>query len=317
MGDRLLRSGTMGLLALLLSSAAQAQTLNGFDLRHSLVPATQIIAGGPAKDGIPAIDRPQFVAAAQASFLPPQDQVLAVHLENLARAYPLRILNWHEVVNDVLGSQPVVVTYCPLCGTGMVFDRRVGDKLLSFGVSGLLYNNDVLLYDRQTHSLWSQLLRQAITGPMRGQRLRDLPATHTRWDDWRQLHPDSRVMTPDTGVQRPYEQDPYAGYETSADVMFPMALRSAAFHPKERVLGLVVGSRAKAYAFVELAKTHGELTDDFAGGRWIIRFDAQAGRATVHNANGAQVPTVVGYWFAWYAFHPDTAVFRAEAKGHP
>lgn len=305
------------LLVLLLSVHGHAQVLNGFDLRQSLVPADQIFPGGPAKDGIPAIDRPQFVAAAQADFVQPDDQVLGLVVQGGSRAYPLRILNWHEVVNDQLGAEPVVITYCPLCGTGMVFGRRVGAKVLSFGVSGLLYNNDVLLYDRQTNSLWSQLMGQAISGPMKGQRLRDLPVTHTRWDDWQQAHAATQVLTTDTGAQRSYDRDPYAGYDTSSEVMFPLRFRSAGLHPKERVLGVVVGAQAKAYPFVELAKTKGTLTDHFAGRQWTIRFDQRASRATLHDEHGAQAPAVVGYWFAWYAFHPDTLVFRAEARGRP
>lgn len=305
------------LLVLLGSANASAQVLNGFDLRQSLVPANQIFQGGPAKDGIPAIDRPQFVAAVKADFLQPDDQVLGLVVKDVARAYPLRILNWHEVVNDQLGPEPVVITYCPLCGTGVVFDRRVGAKVLSFGVSGLLYNSDVLLYDRQTNSLWSQLMGQAISGPMKGQRLRYLPVTHTRWDDWRQAHAATRVLTTATGAQRSYSHDPYAGYDTSAEVMFPLQFRSTGLHPKERVLGVVVGAQAKAYPFVELAKTGGLVIDHFAGSRWTIRFDPRAGRATLHDSHGVQAPAVVGYWFAWYAFHPETAVFRAEAKGRP
>ena len=305
------------LLVLLASATASAQVLNGFDLRQSLVPADQIFPGGPAKDGIPAIDRPQFVAAAKADFLQSDDQVLGLQVQDVARAYPLRILNWHEVVNDQLGPDPVVITYCPLCGTGAVFDRRVGVKVLSFGVSGLLYNNDVLLYDRQTNSLWSQLMGQAISGPMKGRRLRYLPVTHTRWDDWHQAHAATQVLTTDTGAQRSYDRNPYAGYDTSNDVMFPLRFRSAGLHPKERVLAVVMGTQAKAYPFVELAKTNGVLNDHFADRRWTIRFAPRAGRATLHDEHGVQAPAVVGYWFAWYAFHPETAVFRAEAKGRP
>lgn len=303
------------LLSVLLScSSLSAQVKNGFDLKQALIPADQIISGGPAKDGIPAIDQPQFVNATMADFLQPDDPVLGLQVQDIARAYPLRILNWHEVVNDKFGKEPVAITYCPLCGTGVAFDRRVNGKVLSFGVSGLLYNNDVLLYDRQTGSLWSQLMAQAISGPMKGQRLSYFALTHTRWDDWRKLHAATQVLTTDTGAQRPYERDPYAGYDTSSEVMFPLQFRSAGFHPKERVLGLVVGSQAKAYPFVELSRAGGVVTDYFAGGRWTIRLDKNAGRATLHDDHGLQKPAVVGYWFAWYAFHPGTEVFRAGVQ---
>jgi len=306
------------LLAVLLScSSLSAQVKNGFDLKQALIPADQIVSGGPAKDGIPAIDQPQFVNATNADFLQPDDQVLGLQVQDIARAYPLRILNWHEVVNDQLEKEPVAITYCPLCGTGVAFDRRVNGKVLSFGVSGLLYNNDVLLYDRQTGSLWSQLMAQAISGPMKGQHLTRLAVTHSTWADWRKNHTATQVLTPETGNPRAYDRDPYAGYDSSTEIMFPLRFRSAGFHPKERVLGVTMGSKSKAYPFVELAKTNGVVTDRLAGKAVTIRFDQRAGRATVHDAGGMEIPAVVGYWFAWYAFHPETAIFYVAVQPPP
>ncbi len=294
-----------------LCTSLNAQVKNGFDLKDALIPVDQIVSGGPAKDGIPAIDQPRFVQVADADFLQPDDMVLGLTRQGLARAYPLRILNWHEVVNDQLGSEAITITYCPLCGTGVAFDRRVKGRLLSFGVSGLLYNNDVLLYDRQTSSLWSQMMAQAISGPMKGQRLTMMPVTHTTWSDWRHSHAQTQTLSTDTGHRRTYDRDPYAGYDISAEVMFPLSFKSAGFHPKERVLGVQIGTQTKAYPFVELGKTSGVITDTWANTTLTIRFDRVAGRATVHASDGTQWPAVVGYWFAWYTFHPDTTVFRA------
>jgi len=305
------------LLVLLTCTSLSAQVKNGFDLQQALIPAEQIMAGGPAKDGIPAIDRPRFVDAAQATFLKPEDMVLGLVRQGIARAYPLRILNWHEVVNDQLGQEPITITYCPLCGTGVAFDRRVKGRLLNFGVSGLLYNNDVLLYDRQTGSLWAQLMAQAISGPMKGQRLTLLAVTHTTWGDWRNLHALTQVLSTNTGHSRAYDRNPYEGYDSSTEVMFPLGFRSAGFHPKERVLGVQIGVHTKAYPFVELVKTSGVITDTWADTTLTIRFDRAAGRATVHTSDGTQWPAVVGYWFAWYAFHPDTQIFRATAQHAP
>jgi len=299
------------LLTLLTCTSLAAQVKNGFDLHNALIPAEQIFSGGPAKDGIPAIDQPRFVDSAHAGFLQPQDMVLGVVRQGVLRAYPLRILNWHEVVNDQLGSEPVVITYCPLCGTGAAFDRRVNGKVLTFGVSGLLYNNDVLLYDRQTGSLWSQLMAQAISGPMRGQRLVLRAVTHTTWSDWKREHAMTQVLSTETGHARSYERNPYEGYDSSAEIMFPLRFRSAGFHPKERVLGVQIGQQSKAYPFVELGKTNGVVTDTWAGNTLTIRFDQANARATVDASDGTQWPAVVGYWFAWYAFHPDTQVFHA------
>lgn len=313
-----LQAGKFLILSMLLSGAGlSAQTKNGFDLKQALIAADEIVAGGPAKDGIPAIDQPKFVNAENAGFLQPGDMVLGLAAQGGARAYPLRILNWHEVVNDQIGQQPVTITYCPLCGTGVAFDRRVNGRVLNFGVSGLLYNNDVLLYDRQTGSLWSQLMAQAVSGPLKGQSLTMLAVTHTTWADWRSSHPATQVLSTETGHRRSYDRDPYAGYDSSEEIIFPMRLRAAGFHPKERVLGVTIDAHSKAYPFVELAKTNGVITDTLAGTALTIRFDKAAARATVHDAHGAQRPGVVGYWFAWYAFHPDTAVFRVAEQRQP
>ncbi len=301
-------------LSILVCGTLNASVMNGFDLKQTLIPVNQIVAGGPAKDGIPAIDQPRFVAAAQANFLQPGDLVLGLARRGIARAYPLRILNWHEVVNDEFGDEPITITYCPLCGTGLAFERRVAGRVLSFGVSGLLYNNDVLLYDRQTDSLWSQLMAQAISGSLAGRRLTPVPVTHTTWSDWRTNYPQTQVLSTHTGHRRAYDRDPYAGYDGSAEVMFPLRFKSAALHPKERVLGVQIGTQTKAYPFVELGKTSGIVADTLAGQTLTVRYDALAGRATAHAADGVQLPAVVGYWFAWFAFHPDTAVFRAKVQ---
>lgn len=297
--------------------ALLAQEMNGFDLKDALIASEQIHAGGPPKDGIPAIDQPSFIAAGSASFLRNDETVLGLVRGGIARAYPIRILNWHEVVNDRYGDDAVVVTFCPLCGTGVAFDARIDGRVLSFGVSGLLYNSDVLLYDRQTQSLWSQLLAQAISGPMKGQRLTMLPLTHTTWADWRASHPATKVLSLLTGKIRPYARDPYAGYESSEQIMFPVAFRSAGYHPKERVLGVRIGEQTKAYPFVELGKTSGVVSDRIGDTALTIRFDRKASRATAHTADGRQLAAVVGYWFAWYAFYPTTAVFRAGEHAPP
>lgn len=293
------------------SQAVSAQEMNGFDLKGSLIPVTQINFGGPEKDGIPSIDKPDFVMAGFAAFLRNEDQVLGLVRGRTARAYPVRILNWHEVVNDRIGKDPVVVTFCPLCGTGVAFDARVDGRELSFGVSGLLYNSDVLLYDRQTNSLWSQLLGQAISGPLKGRRLSMLPLTHTTWADWRKAQPATQVLSTNTGTVRPYLRDPYAGYEKTEELMFPVQFRAAGFHPKERVLGITIDGRSKAYPFVELGKTAGEFADRIGDQTLTIRYDRNARRATAHGSDGQQLSAVVGYWFAWYTFNPATDIFRA------
>ena len=163
----------------LLSAASYAQIKNGFDLTDSLVPADEIRSGGIPRDAIPSINEPSFVSADEAGFLRDGDRIIGVHRNGVAKAYWIGILEWHEIVNDVFGDEAVLISYCPLCNTGMVFSVQNPNVRFSFGVSGLLYNSDLLLYDRQTNSLWSQIMGQAITGPLKGFTMNLLPSSHT------------------------------------------------------------------------------------------------------------------------------------------
>ena len=308
----LLKIGLLLALLAILAATVAGRENNGFDLSDSLIPADEIHLGGPARDGIPAIDRPRFVTSAQADFLADEDRVLALMHNGEAKAYPIAILNWHEVVNDTIGGMPVAITYCPLCGTGVAFAAQRGGQPHTFGVSGLLYNSDVLLYDRETESLWSQLLMQAISGPAKGETLTPLASSHTNWRAWREEHPDTLVLSTDTGFERDYRRDPYAGYGSDTGLYFPVSRQSRRFHPKERVLGVEIDGRFKAYPYTELAR-HGqpEFADRFADRDLRIRFDRANESARAFDDAGRQLPAVSSFWFAWFAFHPDTEVFTA------
>lgn len=289
-------------------AVASARTLNGFDLRGALVPASAIEAGGPPRDGIPAINQPRFVQAARPG-LADADRVLGIERRGTARAYPVRILNWHEIVNDRLGDEPIAVTYCPLCGTGIAFDARVGGEAARFGVSGLLYNSDVLLYDRRTESLWSQILGRAIAGPLKGTALTSVPISHTSWAAWRARHPRTEVLSTQTGFQRDYDRDPYDGYDKVPRLMFDVQHRDQRLPLKAWVMGLVVAGQARAYPFdwlVRRVDAQGRWHDQLGGQRIRIQFDAQARSAEAHDAAGRRLPTITAFWFAWVAFHPGT-----------
>ncbi len=302
-------------LCLGLSGLARAAVFtNGFDLSDTLIPANEIHHGGPPRDGIPAIDDPRFVSADQASFVTDTDRVLGVRHQGVAKAYPIRILNYHEIVNDRFGDEGVVVTYCPLCGTGMAFAAEIAGQERSFGVSGLLYNSDVLLYDRETESLWSQILGKAVSGPLGGTGLELLATNHTTWRDWRARHPDTVVLSKDTGYRRDYNRTPYEGYETSANVYFPVSHTNRKYHPKELVIGLNADGQTKAYPFAELARITSPTKDRIAGREITVEFDSRNRTGRLLDAEGREIPTVIAYWFAWVAFHPDTGIFDADAS---
>ncbi|MBT4449463.1 MAG: DUF3179 domain-containing protein [Gammaproteobacteria bacterium] len=287
---------------------------NGFDLSNSILDTDKILAGGPAKDGIPAIDQPTFIAPKEAVYLKPTDRILGIQLNGISKAYPIAILNWHEIVNDEINNSQFSITYCPLCGTGVAFSSVVKDKILNFGVSGLLYNSDVLLYDRQTESLWSQIKSQAISGELVGQKLTRLPITHTSWSNWLKTHPETLVMSDKTGFSRDYTRDPYSGYESSRATYFQVTHKAPDYyHPKERVLGLEVNNSYKAYPFSEIDKAHSTvIKDNFAGQVFNIHWDKNNQQASITDSSGKEMLAIEGFWFAWFAFHPETEVFKSS-----
>ena len=232
----------------------------------------------------------------------------------VAKAYPLQILNWHEVVNDDFAGAGVLVSYCPLCGTGMAFRADIAGERLTFGVSGLLYRSDVLFYDRQSDSLWSQLDRVAISGPKRSQQMVQLPLEYLTWGEWRARYPGTLLLSRDQGFVRDYSDDPYAGYDKTARLFFRVAAKiPKTYHTKEKVLGLRSGTKAIALPFVELRKQgKSSFVLDFDGEPLTILWDAAQNTVRAVDANGDAVVHTIAFWFAWYAFHPDTKVFVAR-----
>ena len=310
-----LRVGSLATLVLLQSfviAPAFGASLNGFDLSGALIPADEVFHGGPAKDGIPAIDEPRFDPAADADWLNDGDRVMGVNLFGIKKAYPLRILNWHEIVNDRFDKQPVVVSYCPLCGSGLVMSARSGGRDLNFGVSGLLYNSDMLLYDRETESLWSQMLKLAISGDMKGTTLKLLNSQNTTWKDWRNTHPDTLVLSKETGYSRNYSRNPYAGYKKQRGLYFPVSGVDPRYHPKQATLGVELNGKFKAYPYVELDRAGGRVTEEFAGHNLVVRYDRASQSAWIETPEGKRIPTIESFWFAWMAFHPDSDVFEAN-----
>jgi hypothetical protein len=234
--------------------------------RHS-VPLEEIYAGGPRRDGIPPVDRPRPVSQREGDrFLGPRDPVIAVTARGRARAYPIRILVWHEIVNDRLGGRPIAVTYCPLCNSSLVFDRRVGGRVRSFGTTGNLRRSNMVMWDRRTQSWWQQLTAEAIVGKLTGERLRPLPAQTLSWRRFKRRYSRGDVLSRATGAERDYERNPYLGYDapSSPPHLFRGRLDTR-LPPKERVVALLDARPPVVVPFSRLARDPAVEVE--AGGR--------------------------------------------------
>ena len=298
------------------ASAAPAQPptfYNDFDVKGGLIAPNEIDHGGPGRDGIPALDYPEFHKGdARNSEIKPNDRVMGVSYNGVAKAYPISILEHHEIVNDTFALTPLTITYCPLCGTGMVFQAEAANKVLNFGVSGLIYNSDMLLYDRETQSLWSQLLKQAVTGPLAGTLLTQVPAQYTTWAAWSQQHPDSLLLSDDTGFEFNYETSPYEEYKRLPMVMYATLHSDWRLSAKTWVVGISSGDQALALPFEELNKLEEPLMVTVGDTPLEIRWVKTASAAQAIGKDGKEYPVTASYWFAWVAFHPSTALFPFE-----
>jgi hypothetical protein len=271
-----------------------------------------------------------------------------------ARAYPHNILWWHEIINDTLGGVPIVVSYCPLTGSGMVYDARVGGQVLNFGVSGLLFENNLVMFDRATESLWSQMRVQGVCGSFSGTPAPLRPVVQSTWGAWKAMHPNTTIVSPDTGFGRNYGTYPYGSYDRIGDnsLLFPAQFVDTRRPLKELSLGIVENGVEKAYPYGKLGER--SAINDQVGGRPVVvvfdaesemalAFDRRAGGETltfeldgdggfpfrlrdvetgsVWSLDGVavggplagsrvdQIATFSAMWFAWAAFHRDTALY--------
>lgn len=283
---------------------------------HS-IPLDEILEGGPGKDGIPSIDNPKFTSVAGGTYLNDEDPGIGLTVNGESRFYPYRILVWHEIVNDTVAGQPVLVTYCPLCATGIVFDRRVDGEVQEFGVSGKLWQSNLLMYNRPStalgtsaqnekdESLWSQVLGEAVVGVHTGKKLSIVRSDIVRWGEWRKAHSDTLALSRDTGMSRDYGRDPYGDYYTSESVSFGASFNDTRLHPKALVHGIEVSGTYKAYADNALS---GTIADTFAG-KNISANKTVSGEITF-TADGESLPSIPGFWFSWLAVHPETELYQ-------
>lgn len=234
-----------------------------------LVPSAQIFDGGPGKDGIPSIDNPQFTEVDKVDYLDDDELVIGILHDGQAKAYPHQILDWHEIVNDEIDDIVYGLTYCPLTGTGIAWDRNIDGQITTFGVSGKLYNTNLIPYDRATDSYWSQMRLDCINGSLIGEQISTYDIIETSWKTWKKSFPSSMVLNRDTGFERNYNQYPYGDYRTNnARLIFPVSVTDSRLPGKERVLGLVSGEYKKVYS-IELFK-EGRTIEDVVNGKDIL-----------------------------------------------
>ncbi len=232
--------------------------------------------GGPPKDGIRAIQKPKFVSLKDAaSWVGGGEPVIVVELEGEARAYPLQVLLWHEMVLDQIGDVPLLVTYCPLCNSSIAFDRRVDGKVYDFGVSGMLRHSDMIMFDRETDSLWQQLTGEAVVGSLTGKRLDIVTSQVVDFAAFAKNFPDGKVLSKDNGQNLPYGNTPYAGYEQAGRVMFPAVVDRPIGRPLEKVVSFTLEGKSRAYTFERLRQA-GVVDGKIKKTRYVVFYDGAA-----------------------------------------
>lgn len=312
---RTLVAAALLLLVAVPSALAQSDELKRAwphtDFAQSTVDLSEIVSGGPSKDGIPSLSNPKFVTAAKEDGLADREPVLSYRPEgSAARAYPVRYLMWHEIVNDEIDGRQVVITFCPLCNTGMVFDPRLDGEILTFGVSGLLRHSDMVMYDHQTESWWQQATGEAIVGGHTGVKLVQLPARLESWGQFRKEHPDGLVMA-EPDWNRAYGSNPYVSYDSGLPFLYTGEDPPHGIAALERVVR--VGDRAWPLKRLRgagvlrevglvLTWTEGQAS---ALDSQTISDGREVGNVRVRDLDGRDVVHDIPFAFAFHAFHPD------------
>ncbi len=291
--------------------------------KHS-VAWSEITSGGPPKDGIPSIDEPRFLPLSAVRDLDPREPVIGLEVGRDAKAYPLRVLIWHEIVNDEIGGIPVIVTYCPLCNTAIVFDRRVAGRTLSFGTTGKLRHSDLIMYDRQTESWWQQFTGEAIAGTYTGIELALVPSRLESFAQFKERRPNGMVLVPNNPGQRDYGRNPYVGYDTAARPFLFAGALPEGINPMARVVVVGKSEKPRAVALDLLRRKRTMTVDDVilswregqasaldtskvAKGRDVGTVTAQRKGP---DGTMLDVPYKVTFAFSFHAFHPDEPILH-------
>lgn len=334
-----------------LSGQTEDNSSNSFDFNNTsnfqrtgsgtkyLIHPDKLLTGCPGMDCIPSIDDPKYVGSSEADYLKPEDRVIGLEINGESRAYPLKILSSHEIVNDRVGGKPVAVTYCPLCRSGLTYSRKVDNQTLEFGVSGKLYKANLIMYDRKTETYWNQIQGKAVVGPLVPKKLDLVYSSVTNWSEWKEGHPDTKVLSRDTGIYPPssYTGNQYAGYKESEKVGFGVNEADDRLPSKELVYGVKANGESKAYT--ENALNEENIIRDNLGNRSIVIFkDPSDGTVKAYitekegentsvsleekglQSSEAEISELESlnpkgfYWFAWEKFNPDTELYKLQNK---
>jgi len=287
-----------------------------------LIHPDELRGGGPSKGGI-GVDRGipalvsedmNFVSVSEAdTFIADNELVLAFHYLGEKRVYPLQIMVWHEIANDVVGGEPVLITYCPLCGSGIAYERELvvdgASVVPNFGTSGKLYNSNLVMYDDYSDTYWQQIDGKAIVGELVGTELVDTNIDTIVWRDYKEVHSDAIVLSTDTGMNRDYGRDPYGSYYEDSLLFFPVDNSDDSIHPKTVIYGLEIDSVYKAYIEEDIVIAGGSISDTVAGRSIVVSRDS-SGIVTITDVeSGEELVKERDFFFAWYAFHPNTLVY--------
>ncbi len=333
----------------LMSCKTNNETLGDTRSNDWLIPVGEVLDGGPGKDGIPSVDNPQFESATENTYLDDENLVVGMVRDGVAKAYAHRILDWHEIVNDQVGNQYIALTYCPLTGTAVAWNREVDSAITTFGVSGKLYNTNLMPYDRATDSYWSQMRLDCVNGDLINTRIETFPVIETTWATWKKMYPNSLVMTRETGFNRNYNNYPYGDYRTNHNnLIFPVSNNDTRLPAKERVLGVLTDSKNKVYPIASFGDGQviidnfpnkeiiviGSNTENFLiayrnEGLENLNYVSGQGVVVAEDDNGNKisisgeivegplagtqlepVESILGYYFSLAAFYPDIEIFQ-------
>lgn len=265
---------------------------------------SELSQGCPKVDCIPSIDKPTFDSIDKITFIHDNDVMMIVDFNGVQKAYPRKIMQTHEIVNDYFNGKPVVMTYCPLCGTSVAFIPILDGERVEFGVSGVLHNSDLVMYDRKTASLWGQITGRAIVGSKTGQRLKMISAGLLSWKETKAQYPNAQVLLPPTKELNAYKDFHYQKYTQSEKLVFPVAVEDARLAAKQFVYGIEIDDKFIAFEEKYLKK-RSPMVESF--GKRTLKVTFEKGKVTaIDKKTGDDFSVLRVYWFAWYAFHPTT-----------